>query len=396
MRKLLFLICFAILFAGCKGANEGNTKGVDARDNNVEELSKSFEFGKPVDLTEVIQAYELYQKGNTREQDSILYSFVNEEVREDEITLFEDNSFVIQLPEYKDSKVPYLAAAEDFYNSCSFLFNIWSNFELWYRGKTADEMLSDKEIVQSIRALDVNYIMDTEYKKAAQTYRDSILIYMAMGLDKWDKAHNAWNVRYTYRDVIDKKACQYYDNKDEFQKQYDRILEFAEGMGDDKFNKYLNKDDEEQLNVILHELNTCENFDEQCSLWRRWANCKKSQNEDAWLVAVGNKLMESGKYNPILNRIWMTWRTLCQFCYCGLSKDSVIPNPFYNQYRRMCYYTCLKWIEKHPDDVFAMNCASSLAGLHNLIRTGDYPGGNGALYDASIIIPDRYGFENKE
>ena len=387
----LYLLCVLAL-SGCSGTNKGNTKDVEVAESN-ENRSSSFEYDMPVDLTEILQAYELYQKSSADEQDSILFSFVDEEMCEGEVTLFEDTSFVIRLPEYKHSKIPFLAVAEEFYNNCSFAWNMWSNFEVWYRGHTAGDLRNDKDIIQSIRVFDVNTIRDVELNKAAQSYQDSILVLISMGLDDWDDAHNAWNVRGTYINVITKKACRFYDNKDEFQDRYNKIVEYAEGMGDDKFIHYLNTNEDGQLSVMLSELNTCANFDEQCSLWRKWANSKESQGEDAWLVAVGNKLMESGNYSPNLNRIWITWRTLCQFCYCGASKDSVIPNPFYNQFRRMCYLTCLKRIETHPDDIFAMNCAASLAGNPNVIRIGDFSYGNGAVIDASQMMPERFDFD---
>ncbi|MBQ9169322.1 MAG: hypothetical protein IJ148_00655 [Bacteroidaceae bacterium] len=386
---LALCLLYAIALSGCSGASKGNTKDVEVAKSN-ENRSSSFEYSMPVDLTDILQAYELYQKSSADEQESILFSFVDEEMCEGEVTLFEDTSFVIRLPEYKDSKIPFLAVAEEFYNNCSFTWNIWSNFEVWYRGKTAGDLRSDKDIIQSIRAFDLKTIRDVELNKAAQSYRDSILVLMSMGLDEWDDAHNAWNVRGTYIDVITKKACRFYEDRDEFQDRYNIIVDFAEGLGDDKSSHFVNTNEDEQLKVMLSELNTCANFDEQCSLWRRWANSKESKGEESWLVAVGNKLMESGNYNPNLNRIWITWRTLCQIYYCGVSKDSVIPNPFYNQYRRICYQTCLKRIETHPDDIFAMNCAASLAGNPNVIRIGNFPYGNDAVIDASQMMPERF------
>lgn len=393
LRYLTLLFVCLIACAGCTGASKGNVVDVDSTSCDEEDISSSFEYSMPIDLTEILQTYELYQKSSAQDQDSILLSFVDEEMCEEEVALFEDTSFVIRLPEYKDSKIPFLAVAEEFYNNCMFVWNMWSNFEVWYRGHTAGDLRNDKDIIQSIRAFDVNIIRDAELNKAAQSYRDSILVLMSMGLEGWDEVHNAWNVRGTYSDAIAKKACRFYDDKDEFLDRYNRFVKYAEGMGDDKFSHYLNSDEDEQLNVMLSVLNTCANFDEQCSLWRKWANSKESQGEDAWLVAVGNKLMGSGKYNPNLNRIWITWRTLCQFCYCGASKDSEIPNPFYNQYRRMCYHTCLRRIETHPDDIFAMNCAASLAGRPNVIRIGDFLYGNEAVIDASQMMPERFDFD---
>ena len=287
--NLFVLLLTALCFVGCGNASKNPTE--------------EFDNDMPVDISEVIQEYELYQRSNADEQDSILFSFVDEEMCEGEVSLFEDTSFVIRLPEYKHSNNSYLAFAEEFYNNCSFAWNIWSNFEVWYRGETSGELRSANEIIKSIKDIDVNIINDPDLNIAAQIYKDSILILMSIGIDKWDDAHNPWNVRYSYSDAIAEKACHYYDDRDEFLNKYNIIVETAEGMGKARFQHYLNANEAKQLSVILTELNICKNFDEQCSLWKLWANTKKSQSEDGWLVAVGKLLMESGKYNPNLNRI---------------------------------------------------------------------------------------------
>ena len=366
--------------------------GSNHQSENTDSCSP-FECGMPVDLSDVLQAYDLYQKSNTDERDSIEQSFLDKEMCVEDITLFEDNSFVLRIPEYKDSKNSFLALAEDFYNNCSFAWNLWSNFEVWYRGHTAGELRSDKDIIRSIKAFDANIMKDAELAKAAQNYKDSILLLLSMGLDEWDDAHNPWGVRNTYCDMISEKSFRLYTDKDVFQLSYDSVVIAAESMGKNKFQHYLNSNEDEQLYVILTELNTCKNFDEQCSLLRNWANCEKSSGEEPWLIAVGKKLMESGNYNLNLNRIWITWRTICQSYCCGASRDSVIPNPFYNKYRKMCYCTCLRWIEKHPDDIFAMNCAESLAGNPNINRFGRFSMGNDSAIDAMEMMPERYGYD---
>ena len=178
----------------------------------------------------------------------------------------------------------------------------------------------------------------------------------------------------------------------------DSINSMAVGMAKNKFQHYLDADEEHQLATMLGELATCRNFDEQCSLWCLWANCKESNLEDEWLVAVGRRLMDSGYYNPLLNRIWITWRALTQIMYFGMSRDSAIPNHYYNEYRSKCYLTCLKRIERHPDDVFAMNCAAAIGGRVNLNRFGQNYFGNEAMIEEAMMMPNRYhtGDENDE
>ena len=66
------------------------------------------------------------------------------------------------------------------------------------------------------------------------------------------------------------------------------------------------------------------------------------QDENTWIVAVAEKLMSSGKYNPCLNNIWIIWRCLYQYSYEGISRHSSIPNSIYNDMRKKCYLTSLK------------------------------------------------------
>jgi hypothetical protein len=130
LRYLTLLFVCLIACAGCTGASKGNVVDVDSTSCDEEDISSSFEYSMPIDLTEILQTYELYQKSSAQDQDSILLSFVDEEMCEEEVALFEDTSFVIRLPEYKDSKIPFLAVAEEFYNNCMFVWNMWSNFEV--------------------------------------------------------------------------------------------------------------------------------------------------------------------------------------------------------------------------------------------------------------------------
>lgn len=375
MNSKNMILCLAALLAlaGCKNGN------------NIE--PDSFEYGKPADLTKVVQAYELFQKSNTERQDSIVFSFIINDVSNDEIFLFEDTSFVLRLPEYRGSKNAFLSVAEDFYNNCALAWSIWSNFEVWYRGHTAEELRSDDDIMQSIRALDENIIRDEELCENAGNYKDSILLFLSMGIDEWDDAHNPWKTLQAYSNAINKKSCYYYDDIEVFQHSYDSIVSVAERMGKDKFQHYLNAGEEEQLHVILTELNNCKSFDEQCALWMNWGNCDKSLMEDPWLVEVGKNLLESGKYSPILQRVWISWRALCQLCFLGYSKDSNIPDNYYNAYRKTCYQTCLKRIEKHPGDIFAMNAAASIAGTPNIKRFGINDLGNEAIVDLYNMMP---------
>ena len=62
----------------------------------------------------------------------------------------------------------------------------------------------------------------------------------------------------------------------------------------------------------------------------------------------------------------------------------------------MCYVTCLKRIEKQPDDVYAMNCAAALGGRTNLNRFGQNYFGNEAMIEEAMMLPKRFNTEDIE
>lgn len=355
-----------------------------------EKQTDLFDYSDPVDLSATFQAYDWYQHYEGEDKDSILYTKFNLELPEDEFYLFEDTAFVLRVPEYANSKQPFLANAEDFYNSCALSWNVWSNYEVWYRGHTADLLRYDDEVKNSIKAVSVNIIKDKEVRKAAQNFEDSILKLMKTEPDKWDEDFSPMDLLISFGDVVESKAYKFYDDEETFVESLDSVMDIAEGMVMDKFQHYLDASEDDQIHVMLGELATCRNFDEQCSLWRNWANCDKSGIDDEWILAVGRALMESGNYSPILHRIWITWRAINQGLYFGSSRDSSIPNQYYNEYRKMCYILCLKRIENHPDDIYAMNCAAAIGGRTNMNRFGQNYFGNEAMIERAMMMPNRY------
>ena len=355
-----------------------------------EKQSDLFNYSKPVDLSTILQAYDWYQHYEGENKDSILYTKIGLELPEDEFYLFEDTSFVLRVPKYDDSKQPFLANAEDFYNSCALSWNVWSNHEVWYRGHTADLLRYDDEVKRSIEAVSVNIIKDKEVRMAAQDFKDSLLKLMKSEPDDWGEDVNPMELLISFGDVVESKAYKFYDDEDTFVESLNSVMDIAEGMVMEKFQHYLDASEDDQVQVMLGELATCRNFDEQCSLWRNWANCDKSSIDDEWIAAVGSALMESGNYSPILHRIWITWRAISQGLYFGSSRDSSIPNQYYNEYRKMCYVSCLKRIERHPDDIYAMNCAAAIGGRINMNRFGQNYFGNEAMIERAMMMPKRY------
>ena len=377
MRRILLfsLALFLLTSANCDRKHEET----DVFDNR-----------QAVDLSDILDVCKWYQQHEDEADYIDAVNKISPDLPEHECHLFGDTSFVVRLPEYTHSSHPILAYAEEFYNTCCLGWNIWSNFETWYRSHTADTLRSDEEIVKSTGNINVTVIRDENLRKAAQVFKDSMLTLMKTPPGKWAKNEDAMGHLISFVDMAEEKAYRFYDDEDAFAYALDSVLEMAEGLAQERFQRYLDADENVQLEVMLSELNACKTFDEQCALWRNWADCDKSSMEDEWLVAVGGRLMRSGNYCPLLGRIWLTWRALCQGNHFGLSRDSAIPNHYYNEFRKMVYIACLKRIERHPDDIYAIHCAYSTGGRVNLLRYGESDMGNDALMETFRMMPNRF------
>ena len=62
----------------------------------------------------------------------------------------------------------------------------------------------------------------------------------------------------------------------------------------------------------------------------------------------------------------------------------------------MCFTTCLERIARHPNDVYAMNCAAVLGGRSNMNRFGQNYFGNEAMIEMMLMLPNRYTFEDSD
>ena len=378
---ILVALCCSVCLLGC-----GEEKRTDL-----------FDYSDPVNLSTILQAYDWYQHYEGENKDSTLYSMVDLNLPEDnDIYLFVDTSFVLRVSEYEDSNQPFLANAEDFYNSCALSWNVWSNHEVWYRGHTAGLLRNDEDVMKSIEAVSVNIIKDGNVRKAAQNFKDSLILIMKTEPDEWDEDFSPMSLVFSYNDVIESSVVyKFFDDEKSFNDSLSCAMPIAWRMAMDKYQHYLDADEDEQAEIMLGEMASCKTFDEQCSLWCNWANYKKSSIDDEWIAIVGCALMKSGKYSFLLNNIWISWRAICQCLYFGGSRDSSIPNDFYNEYRKMCYTTCLNRIARHPDDVYAMNCAAASGGRSNLNRFGRNLIGNEAMIEMALMLPERYDFDDK-
>lgn len=353
---------------------------------------------KAVDLSDVVDIYKTYAEAENEGREYDLSEVLEGDYLEyaDCGYVLFDTAFAVQLPQYAGSKQPFLANAQDFYNSCRLAFDVWSDFDLWLRSNTSDELVASADVLGGIRQISEDCISSQPLRKAARVYKDSLMQMMNKPYEEWDEEDDAMGLLQNFSIAIEGESYQFFENHESF---VDSIVDLGNELRkvtEDQLKIYQETDSLQRLGFMLNALNGCSTFDEQCSLFLNWINCKEAEMDDEWIIAVAGRLIDSEKYNPALNEVWMVWRCLFQIQYCGMSRDSFIPNHFYNSMRKKCYMTCLKRIERHPDDIFAMNCAAFLGGRININRMGEGFFGNEAISELAQCMPGRFGEDDEE
>lgn len=369
MRTRILIAIAAMLLVSCNGV----THQPDA----------VFNYEEPVDLSDVLASYEKSQKQES--QDIALPSSLDDWCEGMGYELFADTSFVIHVPQYKNSEQPFLKCAEDFYNSCALAHNLLSNVELVER-----ELAFAGKVEESVMKIGVDFLNDEDVQESARVYGDSLIIVMRKSEEECGEDDNYTPPLVNFMRAIEEHAYKFYTSEEAFVDSLDSISKVLQKMTEKQFAAYKKSSEDLRVRIMLKQLCACENFDEQCSLLLNWADSPEAVGEEEWVVIVAERLMQSGKYNPFLFKIWLDWRCLLQSEYFGASRDSEIPNQVYNKMRKTCYLTCLKRIETNSDDEFAMNCAAVLAGRVNILRVGHFMFGNDAIADMHDCMPNRY------
>lgn len=375
MEMKSWMMTIAVLLTSCSGV-EQQTDAV-------------FSHEKPVDLSDVLA---LYEKSLKQDGDSDVSPESVEDCYEGMgYELFNDTSFVLKVPQYADSEHPFLKGAEDLYNSCALAFNLMSNIELVER-----DLVFAGKVEESFKKIGVNFLNDGELKERAQVYEDSLFIVMQKPNEECGEDDNYMTPLTRFMNDIESHAYRFYAHEDTFVETLDSVSTVMKKMTEKQFTTYKTAREGIRVRIMLKQLCKCKNFDEQCSLWLNWADSQESLTEDEWVLMVAERLMQSGKYNPLLGEIWIDWRCLLQSGYFGASRDSEIPNQIYNKMRKTCYLTCLKRIEIWPNDMMAMNSAAVLAGRVNILRVGRFMFGNDAVVELYENMPNRYPIDEED
>lgn len=281
---------------------------------------------------------------------------------------------------YDKESTPLIEDLIDAYNSFNILNSIYNDIELWARFET--------DVQGAIEKIDCSVIHDNNIKEYASDYKKQVLSslqYTAVHDSiKWERMEMEYSTLYSklvnryhvsqYGELSEEKYWDMYDPTNIIQ-DYDSIYSLR------------GTDDSVSIAYLKQLMNNAQNFDEKCIYTLEYAHTITNDEHPA--IHCLEQLMKSKIYSIYLKEIWRTWRCLLQITF-GDSKDSNIPNDYYNHMRMVCAHTILDYVVQHPNDIMAINQFITLSSEDNINRYGDYPYGNQNIMEEIKLFYEQY------
>ena len=282
----------------------------------------------------------------------------------------------------------------DAYNASVVQNSIMTDFDLQMRGHDLNA------IIKAISSIDVTRVKDEEVLNKLKDYKREMLYLLSVNPDSVNQEiHNPWKAKDDLYAYLSKK---YYIHtfgmldEDQYWDEYyncKSVPEWAElrdKRGNDKMveelkKKYYNAKDFDARCIYAIELGHA--YVADLDSWKSVDGF--SQNP---AIPIMESLMNESKYSLYLNELWQKWRVLYQ-SEKGASKDSEIPNWIYNDYRNNCCCTIISYIEKHPQDIKAINEFLVMACKENILRYGEFEYGNQYVVEKYYLFPEVYSKE---
>lgn len=288
-----------------------------------------------------------------------------------------------------DLKTEQLKRLADAYNAATVMNSIITDFDLQMRGFDLDD------VIKAIKSIDVTKVNKPEVKSKLLAYKKEMLYLLSVNPDSVNQElHNPWKAK---DDLYEYLSKEYHVstfgklNENLYWKEYNQCSsvpewnELREKRGNDKMVEELKK-----------KYGNAKDFDARCiyaiELGHAYEADLESWDENDYrnpAITIMESLMKEQKYSLYLNELWQKWRVLYQTSK-GASKDSEIPNNIYNDFRNICACTILSYIEKHPEDIKAINEFLVMACKENILREGEFSYGNQNAVEKYYLFPEIY------
>ena len=277
----------------------------------------------------------------------------------------------------------------DAYNAAVVSNSIITDFDLQMRGYMVDD------VVEAIKSIEITKVKDQEVRGKLKAYKDEMLYLLSVDPDKVNQeVHNPWKAQddlYTYLSKKFHVSTFGTLDEDKYWKEYNNcssVPEWEQLRG--------KRGAPNMVKELLQKYKSAKDFD-ACCIYAIELGHAYEADMDAWkgdeyqnpAIPIMETLMKEKKYSLYLNELWQKWRVLYQDSK-GASKDSEIPNWLYNDYRNMCCSTVLAYIEKHPQDIKAINEFLVMACKNNILREGEFDYGNQNAIEKYYLFPEKY------
>ena len=272
----------------------------------------------------------------------------------------------------------------DAYNSAVVWASILTDFDLQNRFE-----FENKNVVDAVKTIDVSIVKDKEVRQKLSEYKKEMIYLMTVNPDDVDwNVHNPWKAAEDLYRYISKK---YYIttfgkiDRDKYWEEYDICSSVPNW---DELKK--KRGDAKLYETMESKCKTAKDIDARCvyAIELAHAYLSKCATDDIdFPTQIFEAIMKEKKYSLYLNELWQKWRVLYQETK-GKSKDSEIPNSYYNKFRDICATTIFMHIRKHPKDIKAINEFLVIACTDNILREGEFEYGNQALLKEAQLFPE--------
>tara|TARA_B110000902_G_scaffold25638_1_gene28019 strand:+ start:1630 stop:2649 length:1020 start_codon:yes stop_codon:yes gene_type:complete len=159
------------------------------------------------------------------------------------------------------------------------------------------------------------------------------------------------------------------------------------------YQKLLNSDVIKAVTLLQTIAENVNNFQEEhiykIEIADQFVKNSDSLNDISGHLAIEKykELIDRNAYSLYLFETWIKWRVLTQFDR-GLSKDSDIPNKYYDEIREHIATVILAHITNNPKDEMAVNQFMLMASHDIIRRFGEYPYGNQSTIEYHRLFDD--------
>ena len=276
----------------------------------------------------------------------------------------------------------------DAYNASVVMNSLITDLDLQMRLGDIDS------VIEAIKGISLSKVLDTEVLSKLKAYKSEMLFLLSVDPDSVDtEIHNPWKAKADLYVYLSKKYHVHTFgalNEDKYWAEYNNCSSVSEWS-----QLRENRGKEDLVKELKRKYDNAKDFDARCIYAIELAHAYEG-NYDSWqddehnpAIPIMEDLMKEKKYSLYLNELWQKWRVLYQESK-GASKDSEIPNWIYNDYRNVCCCTILSYIENHPNDIYAINEFLVLACKENILRYGEFEGGNQYLVEKYYLFPEIY------